>query len=257
MYYPIQIPYLLQKEFSENVSYTETVVEALQRFVICFWEMQPRSDKKITVENIILADGCIDLVVDWDKKQIGFAGMSKTDFHFKLEMPGRSFGARLMPGAFCQLTGLPATAAMDCFLPINDIDPTFDTDVFFSTSFIEAGTCFVEYLRHWIGNSSPDSFTRLFDTLSDHLPTTTIELAKQLNFSPRQCQRLFEKYYGLAPKMVLSIVRFQKSLEILTSKKARPADVLTAVQYYDQPHFIRDFKRNIGITPMELIARYK
>lgn len=27
--------------------------------------------------------------------------------------------------------------------------------------------------------------------------------------------------------------------------------------YYDQPHAIRDIKTNIGITPLELIRRYK
>ncbi|MGO2891387.1 MAG: helix-turn-helix domain-containing protein, partial [Enterococcus devriesei] len=63
--------------------------------------------------------------------------------------------------------------------------------------------------------------------------------------------------YGLTPKMVLSILRFQKCLQILTAQQAKPADILAVTDYYDQPHFNRDFKRYLGITPLELLARYK
>ncbi len=57
--------------------------------------------------------------------------------------------------------------------------------------------------------------------------------------------------------MVLSILRFQRCLQILTSNQAKPADILTVTNYYDQPHFNKDFKRHLGITPLELMARYK
>ena len=103
MYYPIQIPYVLDKEFSESIKYSEEIIPNLKDFVICFWEMQPLSNVEKTVENIIVADGCIDLVVDYDGKRIGFAGMSKTDFNFKINLPAHSMGARLNPVRFMQL----------------------------------------------------------------------------------------------------------------------------------------------------------
>ncbi len=257
MYYPVQLPYLISQEFADSIQYSEQVIESLSGFVICFWEMQPLSEKSKTVENIIAADGCIDLVAGLNEKKIGFAGMSKTNFHFSLELPGQFIGARLMPGAFRQLTGLPANTVMDTFLPLEAVDKSFDQNVFFSMPMNQARGYFHDYFHRITAGKIPDRFTSLFNLLAEHPPETTSDLYEQLHYSPRQCQRLFEKHFGIPPKMVLSIIRFQKCLEILTSGKARPADVLEITHYYDQSHFNNDFKRNMGITPLELIAKYR
>lgn len=257
MYYPIQIPYLLSKDFAGKIRYEEISASDSNGFVICFWEMIPLSDSKLFTENIIAADACIDLVVSYDEQKIGFAGMSKTDFHFKIELPSYTFGARMMPGAFCQLTGFPATAAMDTFLPIETVWADFDKALFFSLPSKQAKEYFKEYLCGKTKGKTPDMFTALFDTLSENTCHTTAELYSRLNLSPRQCQRLFVKHYGITPKMALSVIRFQKCLAILTSPKSSPTDILNTVWYYDQSHFINDFKRNIGLTPLELIRAYR
>lgn len=257
MYYPVQIPYILNRAFSRNIKYNEMPVSDFNGFVICFWDMQPVSEQKQSIENVIAADACIDLVAGYDERSIGFAGMSRTDFHFTVELPKRYIGVRLMPGAFSQLTGFPASAAMDTFLPIEDVFVDFSKSDFFDVSFEHAS----EYLRQFLADKTesktPDRFASLFHLLSDNAPANTTELYQLLHFSPRQCQRLFLKHYGITPKMALSIARFQKCLEILTSPKASTVDILNATTYYDQPHFINDFKRNIGLTPMELIRFYQ
>lgn len=257
MYYPIQIPYLLNMEFSQNMRYTEEPADEYGGFVICYWEMQPLTKTKLSVSNIIATDACIDLVASFDEKSIGFAGMSRTVFDFELELPSRSFGVRMMPGAFHQLTGLPAAAAMDNFLPIETVFTDFDSGYFFSLPFAQAKAYFRKALMSCTKGNTPDQFTLLFHQLSEKTPATVAELCKELHLSPRQCQRLFKLHYGITPKMALSIVRFHKCMEILTSPKAKPSDILNVAGYYDQPHFIRDFKSNIGITPLELIRTYQ
>lgn len=76
MYYPVQIPYILNKEFSDAVKYTEESNQNYKDFLICFWEMLPENTEAKTVENIIITDGCIDLVMDFDGKEAGFAGLA-------------------------------------------------------------------------------------------------------------------------------------------------------------------------------------
>lgn len=191
------------------------------------------------------------------KKKFGFAGKSKTDFHFTVELPALYMGARLMPGAFTQLTGFPASTAMDTFLPLEDVWKDFDKVRFFTLPFEQAREYFRQFLLGKTQHKTPDMFASLFHLLSHNAPATTTELYQMLHFSPRQCQRLFLKHYGITPKMALCIMRFQKCLDILTSPKANPADILHATTYYDQPHFINDFKRNIGLTPMEFIRNYQ
>ena len=257
MYYPLQIPYLLDETFSSWVRYRETVSEALSPFVICHWEMQAPTMDSACARNIIVADGCIDLVVDFDGRQIGFSGMRQTVFDDTISGPCYFFGARMKPGAFSQMTGLPASTAMNQFLPLCEVFPDFDADDFFSRSFSQAQDYFADLLLGLWGKKVPDLYTTLFDALYEDGFLTVSDLAAKLHMSARQCQRQFSVRFGLTPKMVLSILRFQKCLEILTSDGAGSSEVLAATDYYDQPHFIRDFKANLGITPLELLRRYR
>ena len=257
MYYPVQIPFVLNKEFSDAVTYSEQIIAAYRDFVICLWEMRPRTREKKVVENIIITDGCIDLVVDHDAGRIGFAGMSKTDFHYKLGLPAASFGARLKPGAFYALTGIPASNVMDTFLPLADFDAAFDAGTFFALPYAEAKVFFTDYIGRLIQGNATSAYTKLFDKWFDDIPASVPEIYETLAFSPRQSQRLFYKHYGMTPQTALCILRFQKCLGILVSDNAKPCDALNSANYYDQAHFIKDFRRCIGITPSELVRRYR
>ena len=256
MYYPIQIPSVLNPDYKNYLVYKEEVVTSIQDFVICIWESYSHANQVATIEEIIITDGCIDLVVDYENKQIMYAGMSSTVYDYTHQLPAKNFGARLKPGAFHQITGLPASSAMDSGLPLIKEDTSFDLDYFWSLSFDEAKLYFICYLEKRCKCLSADPYTRLFDQLIEHPVETVSDLAALLYVSPRKCQRDARKIFGISPQVILSIIRFQRCLTIILDKKAASIDVLSAINYYDQPHMIRDFKRNIGITPFELLKRY-
>jgi AraC-like DNA-binding protein len=256
MYYPLQIPYMLSKDFSEAVKYSEEMNADLNDFVMCFWEMQEITKEEKSIENIIVTDGCIDLVADFNHKQIGFVGMSKTNFEFTIQTPCKYFGIRMKPGTFHLLTGISATEAMDSFIPLNMFDSNFYTEEFFSLSFDDAKSFLKNYIIKLCAGKKPNNFITLFDELYDDIPENAESIYERIGFSPKQTQRLFSTHFGLTPKLVLSILRFQKCLHVLTSGKANPGDMLNLVNFYDQAHFINDFKRNLGITPFELVRRY-
>ncbi|MCL2574981.1 MAG: helix-turn-helix domain-containing protein [Defluviitaleaceae bacterium] len=256
MYYPLQIPYILKDEHLKHISYCEEIADALEDFVICIWQLTPRSSANVFVNNIIATDGCIDLVVNFTKKQIGFVGMSKTNFNFKISTQEHFFGARMKPGTFHQITNLSATLAMDSFVSLKAVDINFDTKTFFALSFEGAKEVFIKYLKEIFDDEKPNEYVMLFDKLSNELPRFASEVYKMLNLSPRQCQRNFLKHFGINPQLALSIIRFQHCLKILTSG-TKTNDVLESIAYYDQSHFIKEFKRNIGLTPQEYLARCK
>lgn len=251
----MQIPYILNKEFSNNVQYSEYSLPSLDDFLICFWEMRPKTADSSTVKNIIIADACIDLVVDFDNKQIGFVGMSKTNFDYELNTKSRFFGARMKPGAFYALTKIPAITAMDGFIAVDAFDGSFDKERFFKLSYDKAKSALTDYLLKLANGKSPDTYVAFFENLYESMPANTKEIYNRLNFSAKQCQRLFLKHYGLTPKMTLCILRFQKCIGILTSDNLNRGDYISG--YYDQSHFINDFKRYIGITPSELLEKYE
>jgi len=79
-------------------------------------------------------------------------------------------------------------------------------------------------------------------------------LTRHIGFSQRHLSRQFQQYVGLSPREYLKVSRFIYSLEHLKSK---PSATLTSVAYqsgyYDQAHFIRDYKQYTGFTPGEVL----
>jgi len=81
------------------------------------------------------------------------------------------------------------------------------------------------------------------------------ELSRKANISQRQLGRRFNQTVGLSPKEFSRVTRFIHSLTYL---KKYPSLTLTEIAnesgYYDQAHFIHDYKDYSGYTPGELVA---
>ncbi|HEV7738536.1 MAG TPA: helix-turn-helix domain-containing protein, partial [Chlamydiales bacterium] len=65
----------------------------------------------------------------------------------------------------------------------------------------------------------------------------------------RYLQKLFFQYTGLSPKLYTKIHRFQNSLRLVTKKDTSLTSVAYDCGYFDQSHFIREFKSFTGLTP--------
>lgn len=80
------------------------------------------------------------------------------------------------------------------------------------------------------------------------------KLTCNAGLSQRQLSRKFQEYVGLSPKEYLRVSRFLFSLDHL---KTYPAFSLTEIAcksgYYDQAHFIRDYKDYTGYTPGQVL----
>ncbi len=70
--------------------------------------------------------------------------------------------------------------------------------------------------------------------------------------SRKQFERIFLEYIGISPKQYLKIIRLQSSIDL---KSRKPAISLTNLAfesgYYDQSHFINDYRVMTGITPKQ------
>ena len=68
--------------------------------------------------------------------------------------------------------------------------------------------------------------------------------------SARHLRRLFDFYIGVAPKEFHKIMRFQKLLRRSpTRAMLRDEKFYYDLGYYDQSHFVKDFKSLYGVVP--------
>lgn len=81
------------------------------------------------------------------------------------------------------------------------------------------------------------------------------ELVKLIGYSERQLERKFKKQVGITPKVLSRIARFQKFLALAKETDTLTlADAAAACGYYDQSHFIRDFTKFSGVSPMKYLS---
>ncbi|WP_424962025.1 DUF6597 domain-containing transcriptional factor [Ekhidna sp.] len=75
------------------------------------------------------------------------------------------------------------------------------------------------------------------------------ELAENVQLSTRQLERTFKKAIGLTPKFYCRIIRFNYIFEVMKNQK--DSWIRTALQsgYFDQSHFIKNFKEFTGEEP--------
>lgn len=77
-------------------------------------------------------------------------------------------------------------------------------------------------------------------------------IAKKVGFSQKHFIKLFKTHVGLTPKLFLKIIRFQRAImEIEQRKKIDWISIAYESGYYDQAHFINDFKTFSGFTPTQ------
>ena len=78
------------------------------------------------------------------------------------------------------------------------------------------------------------------------------QITQQLATTERSLERHFEQVLGISPKQYSRIIRLQHCLKIHRQQPALSLTELTyKAGYYDQAHFIREFRQLTGITPTQ------
>lgn len=94
------------------------------------------------------------------------------------------------------------------------------------------------------------------DALLQSEGTTSIDkLADELEIGQRQLERKFVAAVGLSPKFLARIIRFQNTLQLIEKKEfVSFTNVAYDGGFYDQAHFIRDFKEFTGLNPKQYFS---
>jgi len=84
--------------------------------------------------------------------------------------------------------------------------------------------------------------------------TSVNKLARLAGVGVRQLERKFAVGVGLSPKRLATVTRLQGAFALIEAGGCTPlTDVAQACGYFDQSHFIRDFRRLAGLSPSRFL----
>jgi AraC-like DNA-binding protein len=83
-------------------------------------------------------------------------------------------------------------------------------------------------------------------------------LSEKLCITPKTLERKFSVMVGKTPKQFIKIVRFQNILNTFSvANSVSLTEIAYASGYFDQAHFIKDFKSFSGYTPKDFFANHQ
>jgi AraC-like DNA-binding protein len=244
----------------------------LSKLVKCYWTLDSPEEKH-TKRQTIIPDGCIELIFHYGNlyKQYLEDGSSiiqprcfvigQLTRPLEIEPAGETgiFSVRFNPDGFLPFATIPIKEMENKAVSLEKL---FGEE----GSKIEQAILNADSTHERINHIEAFLLKRLLaiETIDDVIKSTieTIltangqlsvdELSKQIKVHRRQLERKFSTTIGLSPKQLSKIIRLQVSLKMLLNRQFTSLTALAYEgEYYDQAHFIKDFKEFTGLTPKE------
>lgn len=97
----------------------------------------------------------------------------------------------------------------------------------------------------------PGNFRHILEALKQPCNFQNINtFCRQYNISLRQVERMYNRYVGLTASTYCALNRFHNSLnQLLRSDYSKLSDLAYDNDFFDQTHFIKEFRRFAGNTP--------
>ncbi len=247
----------------------------LESFVKFYWTLEVPFDPKNQKQKIV-PDGCIEMTFNFGDKIKRYT--SENDFIINpnaMVMGQRTKSYSILP------LGNVDTFAI-CFYPIgfanfvnSPLENIIDKEISISELFETQEACELEEQMIQATNtlkrisiiesfllkklSNKDTISNIVkstvDTLVKTNGTTAISAILKDDVSKRrQLERHFKKQIGISPKQLGRAIRLQTTLNLILNKNSETlTEIAYENAYFDQNHFIKDFKDFVGVTPKNFL----
>lgn len=253
------------RQCGTQVTYSEFLPDpGLQDHIYCYWQLKSTKALEVPFSYCVVADGCIDIFFELQKPAESYVmGFCKTYTEFQLGCSFHYVGVRFLPSMFPQLFGTNASELSNRYESLSLVAPgtaDFIKDNFYREQQPEEITrafdaCFLHHLAGMRFDYDP-RFYRALSAILDKRGMTDVEKDLSKGISDRQLRRLFDYYIGTSPKAFSKVVRFQSILHLNPSlQNLKQNKLFFDLGYYDQAHFIKEFKTFYGITPGQAFER--
>ncbi len=224
----------------------------IDRYWLIRWDL--RGQPPYTQET--LSNPCVHLVFERGNTLVW--GVDTGKFARRLEGVGQVFGIKFRPGAFYPFVKTPVSRFTDRTIRLHEafgVEAAPLEDALFA--FDEAGQ--VDFVDAFLRQRLPERdetivlLNQIIDCITDNRSITKVDdVVKYFGLGKRHLQRLFSQYVGVSPKWVIQRFRLHEAAEQMTAGSVPDwAKLAQSLGYFDQAHFIKDFKTVVGKTPLE------
>ncbi len=163
----------------------------------------------------------------------------------------RTMGANFHPSALKSVFGLDANELAHQNISLSDLVKTSLTDQLLGCCTIQERVALLSnFLLEQIRHHENDNQKVAYAVAALQQGTDISGVLNDLQLSERSLERLFHSHVGITPILFARICRFQSSMALLRGGRFHSlTDIAHTLGYYDQSHFIRDFKLFSGASP--------
>jgi AraC-like DNA-binding protein len=253
------------KRAGQSVTYQElSPDDRLSNAIYCYWELKTTEKLQEPFTYRVVADGCIDIFFLLDDPSENFVmGFCKKYTEFPLSNSFQYIGIRFLPTMFPALFKVDAKELSNRFEKLEVV--TNETSKFIANGFattddfatikLKLDVYFTTLIQN--ANTTLDSrFQNALRIILKNFGVVNVQTDLDTGLSQRQLRRYFEFYVGDTAKTFCQVVRFQNILNAKPSTQSlRQSKIFFDLGYYDQAHFIKEFKHFYGVTPSRALGR--
>jgi AraC-like DNA-binding protein len=241
--------------------------DATARFVEHFWSVSWDLRDRSPFDSKVITFPSLHLTHEWgdDGPRHGIPlpnslvhGVVERVFRTTISERGWVVGARFRPGGFTARFGRDAAGLTGRVQPVDD--ELFDGPIRLDDDVDAASARLDELIGGHRAELDPTfvSLAQLIDRIRDDDRLHRVEqVMTHSPWSARTTQRVFSRYVGVPVKWVLCRYRLQQAaLEIESRPGVDHGDLAVRLGWYDQAHFINDFRAMLGTTPGDYAAAH-
>ncbi|MEO9070945.1 MAG: helix-turn-helix transcriptional regulator [Ginsengibacter sp.] len=240
--------------------------EKLKEVVKSFWVLESKeSYTHITMpdvcpELLFHYNGQFDELIDNNKSQKSFTAGVHAQTHqrrkFYVDSAFGMFGVCLYPYAIPLLFGISANELTNETPDLNSLlkeeGLRLEEEIGKAINSNQRVKIVEEFIVRKMAGTHQSNLP-VFKAVQDIIETngliTVKKLAGNYFLSERQFERKFLHYAGFSPKLFSRIVRFHAAMSQYGTREKSLTSIALECGYYDQSHFIHDFKEFSGLHP--------
>ncbi len=229
--------------------------EDLEYFVEHYWivEWDLRSREPYNQET--LPHPSVHLVIERGDSRV--FGVIQGKFSRTLADQGWAFGVKFRPGGFYPFVKWSVSRLTNDSVGLRDVfggqGEAVEKEILALQDEAELVGVAETFLRGQLPerDCTVELVGRVVDCIIANPEITRVDdVVSRFDLNKRTLQRIFERYVGVSPKWVIRRYRLHEAADRLAGGEAVSLpEMALNLGYFDQAHFIKDFKKIVGMTP--------